>query len=84
MKLDPHVYGGGFAWIEPFWDKDSKPTGSPKNGIYIHTIPKNPKVKTVEWYGFKDAEHPVKLKGLLPQAVKSSYIFILKVCMGKI
>lgn len=64
MKLDPHVYGGGFAWIEPFWDKkDSKPTGSPKNGIYIHTIPKNPKVKTVEWYGFKDAEHPVKIEG---------------------
>ncbi|MDR6545766.1 hypothetical protein J2810_001814 [Chryseobacterium rhizosphaerae] len=62
MTLDSHIYGGGFAWIEPFWEK-GKPTGSPKNGIYIHTSPKNSTVKAAEWYGFKDSENPVKIQG---------------------
>lgn len=62
MTLGSHVYGGGFAWIEPFWDeKDSKPTGSTKNGLYIHTKSENPKPIVAEWYARDEAGNPIKL-----------------------
>lgn len=62
MTLGSHVYGGGFAWIEPFWDeKDSNPTGSTKNGLYIHTKSDNPKPIIAEWYAKDEAGNPIKL-----------------------
>ncbi|WP_278380112.1 hypothetical protein [Chryseobacterium arthrosphaerae] len=60
MTLGKHINGGGFAWIEPFWEK-GKPTGSPKNGIYIQTAIVNPKVNIAEWYGFDSAGLPRKI-----------------------
>lgn len=60
MTLDRHIYGGGFVWIEPFWEK-GKPTGSPQNGIYIHTDSVNPKVNIAEWYGFDSTGFPKKI-----------------------
>lgn len=62
MTLGSHFYGGGFAWIEPFWDeKDSKPTGSTKNGLYIHTKSENPKPIIAEWYARDESGNPIKL-----------------------
>jgi hypothetical protein len=62
MTLGSHVYGGGFAWMEPFWDeKESKPTGSTKNGVYIHTKSENPKPIIAEWYARDEAGNPIKL-----------------------
>ena len=62
MTLGSHVYGGGFAWMEPFWDeKEFKPTGSTKNGVYIHTKSENPKPIIAEWYARDESGNPIKL-----------------------
>lgn len=60
ISLGKHIYGGGFAWIEPFWEK-GKPTGNTQNGIYVHTAVENPKVNIAEWYGFDETESPKKI-----------------------
>lgn len=62
MTLGSHVYGGGFAWMEPFWDEEeSKPTGSTKNGVYVHTKSENPKPIIAEWYARDESGNPIKL-----------------------
>lgn len=62
MTVGSHIYGGGFAWIEPFWDvKDSKPTGNSKNGIYVHTTSDKPQPIIAEWYAFDQSENPIKI-----------------------
>lgn len=60
ISLGKHIYGGGFAWIEPFWEK-GKPTGSTQNGLYVHTAVENPKVNIAEWYGFDETDSPKKI-----------------------
>lgn len=62
MTLGSHVYGGGFAWMEPFWDEEeSKPTGSTKNGVYVNTKSENPEPIIAEWYARDESGNPIKL-----------------------
>ena len=62
MTLGSHVYGGGFAWMEPFWDEEgSKPTGSTKNGVYVNTKSEHPKPIIAEWYARDESGNPIKL-----------------------
>lgn len=58
--MDKLSSGGGFSWIEPFWD-DKKPTGSIKNGLYYHSIPQEPDAIIAEWYGVNESENSVKI-----------------------
>ena len=58
--MDKLSSGGGFSWIEPFWD-DKKPTGSIKNGLYYHSMPQKPDVIIAEWYRVDKSENFVKI-----------------------
>ncbi|WP_333852031.1 hypothetical protein [Epilithonimonas sp.] len=60
LVLGKHLYGGGFAWIEPFFD-GVLPTGSTKSGLYIHTAGNSMQIITAEWYGFDKDQNPVKI-----------------------
>lgn len=60
LILEDHLYGGGFAWIEPFFE-NSTPTGSTKNGIFVHTGGQNAQVITAEWYGYDKDNNPLKI-----------------------
>lgn len=60
LRLSRHLHGGGFAWVEPFHE-NSKPTGSSKNGILVHTTGGDPDIITAEWYGYDQAQLPVKI-----------------------
>ena len=60
LVLMDHLHGGGFGWLEPFFE-NSAPTGSTKNGLYIHTGGQNAKVITAEWYGYDKNKNPVKI-----------------------
>jgi len=60
LVLGQHLYGGGFAWIEPFF-ASSKPTGSTKSGLFIHTAGASMEIITAEWYGFDKDNKPVKI-----------------------
>ncbi|MBB6370069.1 hypothetical protein [Chryseobacterium shigense] len=58
--MDKLSSGGGFSWIEPFFEND-KPTGSIKNGLYYHSIPQEPDAIIAEWYGVDESENFVKI-----------------------
>lgn len=60
LVLGQHLYGGGFAWIEPFF-ANSQPTGNTKSGLFIHTAGATMQIITAEWYGFDKDNQPVKI-----------------------
>ena len=60
IVMDKLSSGGGFSWIEPFWD-DKKPTGSIKNGLYYHSMPQKPDVIIAEWYRADKSKNFVKI-----------------------
>lgn len=60
LTIRQHLHGGGFAWVEPFYET-ANPTGSIKNGLYVHTTSDNPQIVTAEWYGYDKDKNPIKL-----------------------
>ena len=60
LVLYQHLQGGGFAWVEPFFE-GSKPTCSTKNGLFVHTIGTSSEIVTAEWYGYDKDKKPVKI-----------------------
>lgn len=60
LTLGKHIEGGGFAWVEPFLD-GGKPTGSIKNGFFIHTSSEEADIITAEWYSIDQNENPKKI-----------------------
>ncbi|RRJ91838.1 hypothetical protein EG240_04575 [Paenimyroides tangerinum] len=52
-SLSNQALGGGFIKVEPFFEEAS-PTNNPKNTLYIHSKPEDPKIIAAEWYGFDE------------------------------
>ncbi|MBV6880770.1 hypothetical protein NG800_012120 [Epilithonimonas ginsengisoli] len=75
LVLGQHLYGGGFAWIEPFYD-GSQPTGNAKSGLFIHTAGASMQIITAEWYGFDKDQNPVKIdKSVAPGSKVQLHIY---------
>jgi len=75
LALKQHLYGGGFAWLEPFFE-NSKPTGNIKSGLYVHTASQNAQVLTAEWYGYDKDNNPLKIdKPIIPGSKVQLHIY---------
>lgn len=75
LSLKQHLYGGGFAWLEPFFE-NSIPTGNTKSGLYVHTASQNSKVLIGEWYGYDKDGNPLKIdKPIIPGSKVQLHIY---------